>query len=114
MIEKKWHQKTFGKIIQVLIWPLGLYMMFKFQYFSKTTRYIIVGILLLLVINRLFINKNGIGGAGINQRACDCSDILILHRSAVPGVENGLKWDNCKNQFGGFSYANEQCVKSKR
>jgi hypothetical protein len=108
MIEKKWYQKTWGKIIQVLIWPLGLYMMFKVPYFSKTTRYIIAGILLFSFI------MNNIGGGGSNQRACDCTDILVLPRSSVPGAGAKLKWDNCKNQFGGFSYANEQCVKSKR
>ena len=104
---KPWNKTGWGKIIQVLIWPLGLYMMFKVPYFSKTTRYIIAGILLFSVI------MNGIGGGGGNQKACDCADILMLPRSSIKPSDR-LYWDNCKYEFGGFSYANEQCVKSRR
>ena len=37
MNENKWNEKTWGKVIQVLFWPLGIYMMFTVPYFSKTT-----------------------------------------------------------------------------
>jgi hypothetical protein len=108
MNENKWNEKTWGKVIQVLFWPLGIYMMFTVPYFSKTTRYVIGAIILFLIIMK------GIGGGGaINQRACDCSNTLMYPKSSVYGAEARLKWDNCKNKFGGFSYANELCAKSK-
>jgi hypothetical protein len=106
---KPWNKTGWGKIIQVLFWPLGLFMMFKVPYFSKTTRYIIAGIVLLSVI------MNGVGGGGgSNQRACECTDILMLPRSSVYGAGAKLKWDNCKSKFGSYYTANDKCVKSTR
>ena len=51
--QKKWNKKWWGIMIQVLIWPLGLFMMWKNSYFSQTVRIIISLILVGLVINGL-------------------------------------------------------------
>ena len=49
-ITKPWYKTIWGIWVQLVAWPLGLYMMFKVPYFNKTTRYIIAGSFLFCFI----------------------------------------------------------------
>lgn len=63
-LEQKWNETSWGKIVQVLIWPLGLYMMFTVPYFTKKTRHIIAGFCGLALIINIF------GGEGMSTEDC--------------------------------------------
>jgi hypothetical protein len=67
-MEKKWNEKTWGKIIQILIWPLGLYMMYSKPYFTKKTR-IILTVLLFVGI--------GLGNKTKKTNPCDCLSYML-------------------------------------
>ena len=49
--EPKWYQKQTGIIILlILFFPVGLYLMWKYQLWTKKSRWIVSGVLALLVI----------------------------------------------------------------
>lgn len=51
---EKWNNTWWGKIIQVLFWPLGLYMMWTVPYFEKRTRIIItVGLFIVPLLSSI-------------------------------------------------------------
>jgi hypothetical protein len=57
--ELKWHQKPTGVIIFLIIFfPVGLYLMWKYELWTKQTRWIVTGLVAVLVIANDGKNKN--------------------------------------------------------
>ena len=49
--EQKWHQKPSGIIILlILFFPIGLYLMWKNKHWSPTTRWVVTGVIVILLI----------------------------------------------------------------
>lgn len=65
--ELKWYQKPAGVIILLIfLWPVGIYLMWKNEFWSKQTRWIVTGVFPLLFLAQFIIVSN--------DRSCGCSD----------------------------------------
>lgn len=66
--EKKWYQKPTAVILLLLfVFPIGLFLMWKHQVWSKTTRWIISGVCILFAI----------ASSGSSLRPCDCLEAMV-------------------------------------
>ena len=97
-LEQKWNETTSGKIVQVIIWPLGLYMMFTVPYFTERTRYILAGICGLGLIMQIF----GVG----TPSPCECEQEMdrLLQNSIYGDFEMTSKMRACDRAYPNVSY----------
>lgn len=66
--ELKWYQKPAGVIILLIFFfPVGLYLMWKNELWTKQTRWIVTGVLALIVIANAGNDKNSNSNSGVGS-----------------------------------------------
>ena len=66
--EFKWYQKPAGVIILLIFFfPVGLYLMWKNELWTKQTRWIVTGVLALVVISNAGNDKNSNSNSGVES-----------------------------------------------
>jgi hypothetical protein len=88
--EPKWYQKPTGvTIILVIFFPAGLYLMWKNDIWSKTTRWIVTIIIALAIIANAG-TKNISNNSGDSSKANDINKIDITVND-IPGIYNNFE-----------------------
>lgn len=104
----KWHQKPLSTtILLILFFPLGIYLMWKNELWSKTARVVISAFFGLLVIGNM--NKES------KEDACGCVELLL--DKPTPNSNIGLtneefrKWEKCYDKYSEPAGAILECEK---
>jgi len=109
--ETKWYQKPTGVIILLIIFfPVGLYLMWKNDMWTKKTRWIVTAGIAVLIL----------AGGNDKPSACDCVDILSVPTEQV-GIgmplpiqhlsnEDFKKYEKCYDAYAGPATATLKCA----
>jgi hypothetical protein len=90
--ELKWYQKPiFVIILLIVFFPLGLYLMWKNELWTKQTRWIVTGVLALVVIANAGKNKNGGSNNSDNIESIEGTKTCVVGFDWVyPGSSNPI------------------------
>lgn len=104
--ELKWYQKPTGVIILLIfLFPVGLYLMWKNELWTKKTRWIVTGVLALIVIA-------GPGGDLSAPTECDCSkefDRLMQATIYSGSPQESALSRKCDRLYPNVSYIYAEC-----
>ena len=122
--ELKWFQKPTGIIILLIVFfPVGLFLMWKNEMWSKKTRWIVTGAIAIL-----FIANAGGSGSADKPKACDCvaliyegpqmnwygkddTDDKMMADTWGWSMEKFDKWKKCRDAYPGKSSVDLDCAK---
>jgi hypothetical protein len=100
--ELKWYQKPVGVIILLIFFfPVGLYLMWKNELWTKQTRWIVTGVLALGVIANAGNDKNSNNNSG-GTTICECHKAYLDNVNAAIYSGSGAstsKVDKCLIYF---------------
>ena len=102
----KWYQKTSGVIVLlILFFPVGLYLMWKNDLWTKKTRWIVTSVIALFVIANAKNNSN--------VDPCKCSEVganaqMIGYNNL--SMESKEIFDACESKYSSPADAYEDCV----
>lgn len=100
--EKKWYQKpTAVVILLIFFFPVGLYLMWKHEVWSKTARWVITGLIVVGIV--LNVNQDSIN-------PCDC--IELESRKRIGAQYDYDKYNSCKSAFGTYRMMEIECMNS--
>jgi hypothetical protein len=112
--ELKWYQKPNGVIILLIIFfPVGLYLMWKNELWTKKSRLIVTSVFAVMIIANTGNNNS-------MEDACECADVLNVPTQKV-GIgmplpiehlsnEDFRKYEKCYDAYAGPATATLKCA----